>query len=257
MDRSLGAGIAVAVALYCFFIIGALAQESPEAGKVWSYGEMKWQEDKVLQAVRSVPLWGDPTTGEHGMLLGSLPRAMHRHRTSIRSGNVVLSRERSSCGMPARVKRLLVPVRTQKSLHTQSILSSAGNSQSVYSCWLRRDLSRSFRALLRIIRNHQEATAAGNEQPSRIGNGWKRQWAQRLGVSGRVTRGAISCRRGTARLSPCRRGKRAYLETGGDGRVLVALHAHPPGGELGAAGRGWAPEWRVVASQPDTDTPLH
>jgi quercetin dioxygenase-like cupin family protein len=68
MSRLLGAGIAVAVSLCCFFTICALAQESPKAAKVWSYGEMKWQEDKVLLAVRSVPLWGDPTTGEHGML---------------------------------------------------------------------------------------------------------------------------------------------------------------------------------------------
>ena len=97
MNRSLGAGIAVAVALYCFFIIGALAQESPKAAKVWSYGEMKWQEDKVLQAVRSVPLWGDPTTGEHGMLrkfaAGYAPPP-HKHpsveRVVVISGTIIV-----------------------------------------------------------------------------------------------------------------------------------------------------------------------
>lgn len=97
MNRSLGAGIAVAVALCCFFIIGALAQESPKAAKVWSYAEMKWQDDKVLLAVRSVPLWGDATTGEHGMLrkfpAGYAPPP-HKHpsveRVVVISGTIIV-----------------------------------------------------------------------------------------------------------------------------------------------------------------------
>jgi quercetin dioxygenase-like cupin family protein len=97
MGRSLGAGITVAVALCCFSFMGALAQESPKAAKVWSYGEMKWQEDKVLLAVRSVPLWGDPTTGEHGMLrkfpAGYAP-APHKHpsieRVVVISGTIIV-----------------------------------------------------------------------------------------------------------------------------------------------------------------------
>jgi quercetin dioxygenase-like cupin family protein len=97
MSRSLGVGITVAVALCCFFIIGAPAQESPRAAKVWSYGEMKWQKDKTLPSVQSVPLWGDPATGEHGMLrkfpAGYAPPP-HKHpsveRVVVISGTIIV-----------------------------------------------------------------------------------------------------------------------------------------------------------------------
>jgi quercetin dioxygenase-like cupin family protein len=48
---------------------GALAtQASSGPPKLWAAGDLKWQDDAILPAVRTVALWGDPTTGEHGML---------------------------------------------------------------------------------------------------------------------------------------------------------------------------------------------
>jgi quercetin dioxygenase-like cupin family protein len=97
MSRSLCVGIAAAVGLCLFFISGAPAQESPKAAKVWSYGELKWQDDKTLPSVQSVPLWGDPATGEHGMLrkfrAGYAPPP-HKHpsveRVVVISGTIIV-----------------------------------------------------------------------------------------------------------------------------------------------------------------------
>ena len=97
MSRSISVGISVAVALCWFFISGAPAQESPKAAKVWSYGELKWQDDKTLPSVQSVPLWGDPATGEHGMLrkfrAGYAPPP-HQHpsveRVVVISGTIIV-----------------------------------------------------------------------------------------------------------------------------------------------------------------------
>ena len=97
MSGSRGLGITVAVALCGFFIIGAPAQDLPKAARVWSYGEMKWQKDKTLPSVQSVPLWGDPATGEHGMLrkfrAGYAPPE-HKHpaveRVVVISGTIIV-----------------------------------------------------------------------------------------------------------------------------------------------------------------------
>ena len=83
-------------------VIGPRAQESPDRAKVWSYGEIKWQDDKALPGVQSVPLWGNPASGEHGMLrkfpAGYAP-PMHKHpsveRVVVISGTIVVQYEGS------------------------------------------------------------------------------------------------------------------------------------------------------------------
>ena len=78
------------------------AQESADKAKVWSSGEMKWQADKALPGVESVLLWGDPASGEHGMLrkfpAGYAP-PMHKHpsveRVVVISGTIVVQYEGS------------------------------------------------------------------------------------------------------------------------------------------------------------------
>ena len=78
-------------------VIGTRAQESPDGAKVWSYGEIKWQNDKALPSVQSAPLWGNAASGEHGMLrkfpAGYAP-PMHKHpsveRVVVISGTIVV-----------------------------------------------------------------------------------------------------------------------------------------------------------------------
>ena len=78
-------------------VIGAHAQESADTAKALPYGEMKWQSDKTLPSVQSVPLWGNPASGEHGMLrkfpAGYAP-PVHRHpsveRVVVISGTIAV-----------------------------------------------------------------------------------------------------------------------------------------------------------------------
>jgi quercetin dioxygenase-like cupin family protein len=87
-----------ALILFCLVIvIGAHAQESADKAKALPYGEMNWQNDKTLPSVQSVPLWGNPASGEHGMLrkfpAGYAP-PMHKHpsveRVVVISGTIAV-----------------------------------------------------------------------------------------------------------------------------------------------------------------------
>jgi quercetin dioxygenase-like cupin family protein len=72
--------------------------EPSQTPKLWAADEMKWDEDKRLPGVKSVLLWGDPQTGEHGMLrkfpAGFAP-PLHTHpsveRLVVISGAVLVS----------------------------------------------------------------------------------------------------------------------------------------------------------------------
>jgi quercetin dioxygenase-like cupin family protein len=74
------------------------AEEPSKAPKLWAADEMKWEEDKRLPGVKSVLLWGDPQTGEHGMLrkfpAGFAP-PLHTHpsveRLVVLSGTILVS----------------------------------------------------------------------------------------------------------------------------------------------------------------------
>ena len=68
MNRSVVLRFAASLAVSLVVVISVHAQESTDEAKVWSASDMKWQTDKTLPAVQSVPLWGNPATGEHGML---------------------------------------------------------------------------------------------------------------------------------------------------------------------------------------------
>ena len=76
----------------------AAAEEPSKTPKLWAADEMRWEEDKRLPGVKSVLLWGDPQTGEHGMLrkfpAGFAP-PLHTHpsveRLVVISGTVLVS----------------------------------------------------------------------------------------------------------------------------------------------------------------------
>ncbi len=77
---------------------GSIYSQEPSAkAKVWSFAEMKWEKDKTLPLVQSVLLWGDPSTGDHGMLrkfpAGYAP-PIHRHpsveRVVVISGTIIV-----------------------------------------------------------------------------------------------------------------------------------------------------------------------
>ena len=80
----------------------ASAEEPPRTPRVWAADEMKWEEDSRLPGVKSVPLWGDPKTGEHGMLrkfpAGFAP-PLHLHpsveRLVVISGTILVNYEGS------------------------------------------------------------------------------------------------------------------------------------------------------------------
>ena len=101
-DLHISFRFAALLALYVVFAIDAHAQESADKAKVWSSSEMKWQDDKALPGVQSVPLWGNPASGEHGMLrkfpAGYAP-PMHKHpsveRVVVISGTIVVQYEGS------------------------------------------------------------------------------------------------------------------------------------------------------------------
>jgi len=46
----------------------AFTREMLDEPKVWPYAEMRWTKDPVLPSVQGVLLWGNPKSGEHGML---------------------------------------------------------------------------------------------------------------------------------------------------------------------------------------------
>jgi quercetin dioxygenase-like cupin family protein len=50
------------------FVGIAFAKEILDEPKVWPYAEMQWVKDQVLPSAQGVLLWGNPKTGEHGML---------------------------------------------------------------------------------------------------------------------------------------------------------------------------------------------
>ena len=76
----------------------AAADPAASSGpKAWAAQEMKWQDDPALPGVKTVLLWGDPKTGEHGMLrrfpAGYAPPT-HTHpsveRLIVLSGTVIV-----------------------------------------------------------------------------------------------------------------------------------------------------------------------
>ncbi len=76
----------------------AAAEEPSKTPKLWAAEEIRWVDDARLPGVKSVLLWGDPQTGEHGMLrkfpAGFAP-PLHTHpsveRLVVISGTVVVS----------------------------------------------------------------------------------------------------------------------------------------------------------------------
>ena len=81
-----------------FTLVGiAFTKEILDEPKLWPYAEMQWSKDPVLPSVQGVLLWGDPKTGEHGMLrkfpAGYAPPP-HKHpsteRVVVVSGTVVV-----------------------------------------------------------------------------------------------------------------------------------------------------------------------
>ncbi len=74
-----------------------VGQKLVEIPKLWAAEEMKWQDDIALPGVKYVLLWGNPRTGEHGMLrkfpAGFAPPP-HTHpsaeRVIVLSGTIVV-----------------------------------------------------------------------------------------------------------------------------------------------------------------------
>ena len=62
-----GASLSIFAALSTLVGI-AFTKEMLNEPKVWPYAEMQWTKDQVLPSVQSVLLWGNPKSGEHGML---------------------------------------------------------------------------------------------------------------------------------------------------------------------------------------------
>ena len=81
----------------------AFTKEMLDEPKVWSSVEMQWTKDAVLPSVQGALLWGDPKTGEHGMLrkfpAGYAPPP-HKHpsteRVVVISGTIVVRHGGSS-----------------------------------------------------------------------------------------------------------------------------------------------------------------
>ena len=74
-----------------------VGQERAEIPKLWSGEEMKWQDDTAVPGVKYVLLWGNPRTGEHGMLrkfLAGFAPPPHTHpsaeRVIVLSGTIVV-----------------------------------------------------------------------------------------------------------------------------------------------------------------------
>ena len=66
--RRIGGYVALAWCAWALRGATAVAEEPSKTPKLWAADEMRWEEDKRLPGVKSVLLWGDPQSGEHGML---------------------------------------------------------------------------------------------------------------------------------------------------------------------------------------------
>ena len=97
-SAAIGAAVLLACCGWAMTSARAAAGEPSQTPKLWAADEMKWDEDKRLPGVKSVLLWGDPQTGEHGMLrkfpAGFAP-PLHTHpsveRLVVISGTVLVS----------------------------------------------------------------------------------------------------------------------------------------------------------------------
>jgi quercetin dioxygenase-like cupin family protein len=59
----------LSILILLFGLVGvALTQELSSEPKIWPHADMRWMKDQALPSVQSVLLWGNPQTGEHGML---------------------------------------------------------------------------------------------------------------------------------------------------------------------------------------------
>jgi quercetin dioxygenase-like cupin family protein len=56
------------IAALCTLVGIAFTKEMLDEPKVWPYAEMQWTKDQVLPSVQTVLLWGNPKSGENGML---------------------------------------------------------------------------------------------------------------------------------------------------------------------------------------------
>ncbi len=89
--------VGLAWCAWVFASATSAAEEPAKTPKLWAADEMRWEEDKRLPGVKSVLLWGDPQTGEHGMLrkfpAGFAP-PLHTHpsveRLVVISGTVLV-----------------------------------------------------------------------------------------------------------------------------------------------------------------------
>jgi quercetin dioxygenase-like cupin family protein len=96
--RRIASWVALAWCAWALASAAGTAEESPKTPKLWAADEMRWEEDKGLPGVKSVLLWGDPQTGEHGMLrkfpAGFAP-PLHTHpsveRLVVISGTVLVN----------------------------------------------------------------------------------------------------------------------------------------------------------------------
>jgi quercetin dioxygenase-like cupin family protein len=90
------ASLSICTALLTLVAV-AFTKEMLDEPKVWPYAEMQWTKDQVLPSVQSVLLWGNPETGEHGMLRRfpagyAPPPHMHpsAERVVVVSGTIVV-----------------------------------------------------------------------------------------------------------------------------------------------------------------------
>ena len=96
--RRIAGYVALAWCAWALASVSRAADEPSKTPKLWAADDMVWAEDKRLPGVKSVLLWGDPQTGEHGMLrkfpAGFAP-PLHTHssveRLVVISGTVVVS----------------------------------------------------------------------------------------------------------------------------------------------------------------------
>ena len=95
--RRVGGYVALALCAWTLARATSTAEEPAKIPRLWAADEMRWEDDKRLPGVKSVLLWGDPQTGEHGMLrkfpAGFAP-PLHTHssveRLVVISGTVLV-----------------------------------------------------------------------------------------------------------------------------------------------------------------------
>ena len=96
--RRIAGYVALAWCAWALASVSRAADEPSKTPKLWAADDMVWAEDKRLPGVKSVLLWGDPQTGEHGMIrkfpAGFAP-PLHTHpsveRLVVISGTVLVS----------------------------------------------------------------------------------------------------------------------------------------------------------------------